>query len=334
MRGGGVAGLLAMNSVEGGVPEAQSIALFQEIQEEVPCPLCAANAPLPDLVVRDRLFWRPGEYNIVRCSACSMRYLSPRPALAELAAHYPDNYFIYKKAEDVAAWMRPLLQRVSDVLCMRDLRRIEKVVGTLTPATQVLDVGCGMANLLSIAKKRRGCVGTGVEFKAEVAAYVRDVRKLPCIHGTLHDGRFADASFDLVTMNEYLEHEPMPRAVLQEARRITKPGGHISIEVPYSDSLPARLFGSRWAQIDAPRHLVHFTKKTLADMLGRSGYEIIHLKTFEIPLMVGFSATQLLIKQIGGPTALDMGLALLASLPFYLFYPWMHEFIHVVARAV
>jgi ubiquinone/menaquinone biosynthesis C-methylase UbiE len=316
------------------VTDVQGIARIDEAREEVPCPLCGANAPLPDMTVRDRLFWRPGVYEIVRCAACSMRYVSPRPTLASLGAHYPDNYFIYKRPEDDPAWVRPLVRWMDDRHWKRGLRRIERVIGPLTPSTQVVDVGCGMNHLLAMAKQLRGCEGIGVDFKAEVAAYVRDVRKMPCIQGTLHDGHFADAAFDLVTMNEYLEHEPNPRAVLHEARRITKPGGHISIEVPFSDGLPARIFGSRWTQIDAPRHLVHFTKETLKDILVRSGYEVVHVSTFQIPLMIGFSAVQWLgAKHVGGPGLFDSGLALLASLPFYLAYPWMDEFMHVVARA-
>jgi len=317
-----------------GVIEAQAIELVHEPQEEVACPLCGENTPVHDLAVRDRLFWRPGIYNIVRCSKCTMRYVSPRPTLAALGAHYPDNYFIYKKPEDDPAWVRPILQWFDDRHWKGALARIEKVTGPITPATKLVDVGCGMNHLLAFIKKARGCEGVGVDFKADVAAYVRDVRKMPMVQGTLHDGKFADGELDLVTMNEYLEHEPDPRGVLREARRITKPGGYISVEVPFTDGLPARIFGSRWTQIDAPRHLVHFTRRTLSDMLERSGYQVVHVRTFQIPLLIGFSAVQWLgATHVGGPNLLDIGLASLAALPFYLAYPWMDEFLHVVARA-
>jgi SAM-dependent methyltransferase len=317
------------------VTQSNAIESVRESQEEVPCPLCGANAPVPDMAVRDRIFWRPGVYNIVRCSECALRYVSPRPTLAALGAHYPDDYFIYKRPEDDPSWLRPLVAWFDEQHWRGSLRRIESVIGTLEPSTQIVDVGCGMNQGLALIKKLRGAEGTGVDFKAEVADYVRDVLKMPVVRGTLHDGKFADASKDLVLMNEYLEHEPNPRAVLQEARRITKPGGHVSIEVPYTEGLPARMFGTRWTQIDAPRHLVHFTEKTLTDMLARSGYEVVHVCTFQIPLMIGFSVLQVLgISQLRAPMFVEAGLAMAASLPFYLAYPWMDEFMHVVARAV
>jgi SAM-dependent methyltransferase len=315
--------------------EASAIELVHEAQESVPCPLCGADDAVHDLTVRDRMFWRPGEYNIVRCKRCDMRYLSPRPTLAALGAHYPDDYFIYNKPEDDPPWARAMSQWFDDFYWKRSVRRIEKVIGPLTPEMKLADVGCGLNQLLAMIKRLRGCEGTGIDFKADVATYVRDVMKMPCVQGTLHDAHFADASLDLVTMNEYLEHEPYPRSVLQEARRALKPGGHVSIEVPYSDGLPARMFGTRWSQIDCPRHLMHFTKKTLPDMLSRSGFEVIHVDTFEIPMMIGFSAVHCLGFRLPGPLAFHAALALLASIPFYLLaYPWMDEFMHVVARAV
>jgi ubiquinone/menaquinone biosynthesis C-methylase UbiE len=264
-----------------------------------------------------------------------MRYLSPRPTLEALGAHYPDNYFIYRRPEEDPPWVRQIMQWVDDRHWKHSLRRVEKVMGALTPETKLVDVGCGLNHLLATTKKLRGCEGVGVDFKAEVAAYVRDVRKMPCIQGTLHDGHFATGSLDLVTMNEYLEHDPNPRSVLEEARRITKPGGYVSIEVPLSDCLPARIFGARWTQFDAPRHLMHFSKKTLADMLQRSGYEVVHVETFQIPPMIGFSVMHCLgFRMLGGPNIWQAGLGVLFAAPFYLAYPWLDEFMHVMARAV
>lgn len=313
----------------------QALTSSDEAQEEIDCPLCGAHKPILDLVARDRLFWRPGTYNIVRCAECSMRYVSPRPTLTALGAHYPENYFIYKKPEDDPAWLRPFVRWLDNAHYRAVLARIESVIGEIMPEMKLVDVGCGMNLLLANAKELRGCEGIGVDFKPEVAAYVRDVRKMPCVDGTLEQAHFADASFDLVTMNEYLEHEPYPGAVLREARRITKPGGHISIEVPFSDGLPARMFGKFWSQVDAPRHLMHFTKPTITEMLRRAGYEVVRIKTFQVPIVLGFSVMQCLgARHYAGPTFTDAVLATLVSLPFYLAYPWMDEFMHVVARAV
>ena len=121
---------------------------------------------------------------------------------------------------------------------------------------------------------------------------------------------------------------------LREARRITAKGGHLCLEVPHPDGLPARVFGARWSQIDAPRHLSYFTRATLADMLQRCGYRLVHTETFQIPLLLGFSVMQAFgATRMGRMGLFDGILAGLASLPFLLAYPVMDEFMYAVAEA-
>ncbi len=305
-----------------------------EPQEEVACPLCGAHAPELVMVAHDRLFGRPGAYRIVRCRECQLRYLSPRPTLEGLGAHYPDDYFIYKTEEELSPLLRVLMRRMTDQRWNAYIRRFEKVRGRFTPETKIVDVGCGLNHHLVALKKLRGCVGVGVDFKPEVVAYVREKYGMPIREGTLHEARFETGSCDVVTMNEYLEHEPDPRGVLAEARRITKRGGHLAVEVPFSDSWPARVFRSRWSQLDAPRHLVHFTRATLAEMLSRNGYRVVHTQTFRIPMLIGMSVVQALgHKKLGYATLFDRWLVSVASLPFLPVFPLLDEFIFAVAVA-
>ena len=307
-----------------------------EPQEEVACPLCGERSHQLVFQARDVLFARPGEYRIVACSACELRYVSPRPTLDALGLHYPDEYGIYQPMEDLPKYLRTMAAHATATRWRKTLKRIEKVTGTLRPETRVVDVGSGLNNDFLIALQRmRGIQGVAVEFKTEAADYIRDKLHMQVSAGTLQDAHFPDASFDLVSMNEYLEHEPHPREVLLEARRITAKGGHISIEVPYVEGAAARMFGSRWSQVDAPRHLIHFTHKTLEDMLRRTGFELVHTETYSMPYMIGFSVLVALGRRtLGRPSFFDLWFAWLASLPFTPFLPWLDEYRFAIARAV
>jgi hypothetical protein len=225
---------------------ATAIQLVHEAQEEVPCPLCGEDVPELVMLARDRLFGRPGTYRVVKCQRCSMRYLSPRPSLAALGAHYPDDYFIYKTPDQAHPLALPVFKAIRWQRWSSYLRRLERGRGRLSADATIVDVGCGQNDWLNDLRALRGCQGIGVDFKPEMVAYVRDTLKLPIVQGTLHEAQFEAGRFDLVTMNEYLEHEPDPRGVLMEARRITKKGGHVGIEIPFIEGLPARMFGSRW----------------------------------------------------------------------------------------
>jgi SAM-dependent methyltransferase len=306
-----------------------------EQQEDVPCPMCGEHASKLVLYGRDRLFARPGKYRIVSCSTCDLRYLTPRPTLDALGAHYPSSYFIYRTPEELPPFTRPMARKFAFLRWRDSLTRLERITGRLQPSMNVLDVGCGLNDYLVALKELRGVQGIGVDFKPELATYARERLQMTVYPGTLEGVGFADGEFDLVAMNEYLEHEPNPRAVLSEARRVTAPGGYLTIEVPCVESLPARMFGSRWSQVDAPRHLIHFTGGTLTEMLRRTGWELVHTETFGIPYVIGFSVLQALgFKRLGRLTVWQRALAMLVSLPFILVFPFVNEFRFAVARAV
>jgi ubiquinone/menaquinone biosynthesis C-methylase UbiE len=315
-------------------PQGDTAETVAEAQETIACPVCGGDQTDLVFLARDRLFGRPGTYPMVQCKQCTMRYLSPRPTLESLGAHYPNDYFPYKTNEEEHPLMRMFLPMADAQRWGSAIRRLERGRGRVTPETRVCDVGCGQNGFLIALQKQRGCLGIGVDFKAEMVDYVRDRLKMPVRHGTLMDAGFEAGQFDLVTMNEYLEHEPDPRAVLMEARRVTKKGGHVAVEVPFIDSVPAKLFGSRWSMVDAPRHLHYFTRKTLGELLRQCGFRLTHVETFQVPMLLGLSVLQAFgARNIGRMGLVESTLALLASLPFYLVYPWMDELMVAVAEA-
>ena len=283
--------------------------------------------------VRDRMFGKPGEYGLVRCAQCSTRYLCPRPTLEALAAHYPDEYIIYQTPDKSPALMRPILAWLGRRRWLAYIRRFERAVGRFDPSCQIVDVGCGQNHFLATLLDARGCQGIGVDFKPEMAAFVRDTLRMEVFEGSLQQANFPDGKFDVVTLNEYLEHDMDPRGVLTEARRIIKRGGHVAIEIPFVESMPAKLFGSRWSQFD-PRHLSYFTRDTLAQLFERTGFKLIHTETFQIPFNIGSSVLQACgATRVGRLGLVEASVWIASSLPFLLAYPWMDEFMFAVARA-
>ena len=298
--------------------------------ENVRCPLCGRDEAELRLRACDRLYGRPGDYSLVECTHCHLKYLNPRSTLEALARHYPPDYFASRSPEEAPFFLRP----VPGLQAIGRLRTLERMIGRIDPGTRLLDVGCGLNELLNQFRRLRGCDGVGVELNSKVVSYVREKRGLPIVEGTLKDARFPDASFDLTTMMQYLEHEPEPRAVLLEARRVTRPGGHLAIEIPYLDGLPARLFGSRWATLDFPRHLVFFSPATLETMLAQCGFRLLRVHKFGVPFAIGISfATALGYRHLNRMSSLEFIVMSLLSLPFAPFAPLLPEFMTVLAQA-
>lgn len=95
--------------------------------------------------------------------------------------------------------------------------------------TRLLDAGCGAGGALLLAAEL-GAHVAGMDASAALLAIARD--RLPGARleqGDLEALPFADDAFDVVTGFNSFQYAADPVAALQEARRVTRPGGRVFI---------------------------------------------------------------------------------------------------------
>ena len=261
-----------------------------------------------------------------------MLYTNPRPTLDALGRHYPADYFCYEPPESYRGWRGIVLSNASEGIMTNRIRLIERAIGKLEPGTRVCDVGCSHGQLLLAMKRRRACDVVGVDFNPEMVAHGAK-HGITMFCGTLEDAELDAGHFDVVTMTEYLEHEPHPFKVLTECRRITRPGGHVVIEVPLISSRGARWFKNYWSQLDLPRHLMFFTPATLGRMLAASGFEMVSVH--QTHGSIGMSMAHVFgYENMGRMSTQDLIATALATIPLVPLLAFLPEFLFVVARAV
>ncbi|MBM3845646.1 MAG: class I SAM-dependent methyltransferase [Verrucomicrobia bacterium] len=119
--------------------------------------------------------------------------------------------------------------------------RKRALVELIGKGNKVLDIGCRSGNLT-----QHYCEGnevTGVDIDRKALELFRDRLGLPG-HWVDVDAEplpFSDASFDVVVMTEVMEHLRFPKQVLQEIRRVLRPGGRFVGSVPNAFRLRNRL---------------------------------------------------------------------------------------------
>jgi SAM-dependent methyltransferase len=127
------------------------------------------------------------------------------------------------------------------------------------PGTRLLDVGCGSAWLAEHFSDYTGVDGSA-EAVAAAAAKGREIglvdvnERLP----------FDDASFEGVILKDLLEHVADASAVVREAARVLRPGGHAFASSPDAQ---------RWVWDDYT-HRRPFTRKAYRLLFADNGFEV------------------------------------------------------------
>jgi len=234
-------------------------------RESVPCSVCGTPPPTHVWAVVQG-------FALVRCPRCGVRRVSPRLTAQALRAYYDAAY--WKSRDSVC---RGYFDYAGDEDNIR--RTFRRRLAWLDRRTGVrrgraLDVGCAYGFLVAEALAA-GWDARGLEWSEHaVAGAAAEVR--PRIElGTLTGAEREAGTWDLLTLWDYLEHSPDPRADLTAAARLLKPGGWISIILPDAGSLLARIQGPRWEEYKKPQeHLYFFTYAQLARLLAELGFTV------------------------------------------------------------
>jgi hypothetical protein len=123
------------------------------------------------------------------------------------------------------------------------------------------------------------------------------------------------APVDVATLWHSLEHMANPAEVLASLRSVLSEDGTVVLAVPNLDSLQSRVTTTSWLHLDVPRHLSHFTRRSLELLLRQEGFEPVRWWNLEIEYdLIGWSQSLMTKFSTGRPIFFDL-LTQRASLP-------------------
>ena len=237
--------------------------------ERVPCPLCGVDAG--ELIGREG----PG-FEIQRCSACDLIYVSPRVKDPEKSFWGERNAY-ERAAENV-------LSGHSRSFRDPNFCEVLDLAASHRPEGRLLDVGAHLGFLLQRAAERRWET-IGVEPSPALSTIARDRLGLDVRTAFLEDAGFDDGTFDVVLMVDVFEHVKNPRSILRETARILRPGGVLVLQIPnthctlWKSRILHRMMNRPDAIVfDAEEHVCHYTEVTLRRMLESEGLEFLSIQ--------------------------------------------------------
>lgn len=214
-----------------------------------------------------------GWFSVLVCSTCDLGRVEPWPE--DPMAWYPDAYQQHSSQTVTGRVVEAAIRAAARSPRPSVRRPIVVVVpdadlgGPLPPGARVLDVGAGNGAAVR-ALRAAGIDAHGIEPEERAVAAARAAGVTTVSVGTLDDNTL-DGRWDVVRMNQVLEHVPEPLDALGRVRELLAPGGRAVISVPNFGSLGRRAFGASWDGLELPRHLHHFTRASLARALAQAG---------------------------------------------------------------
>ncbi len=114
---------------------------------------------------------------------------------------------------------------------VRQYRHGLEQISRVVPSGRLLDVGCGVPMFLELARTA-GYTVQGIESVPEVSRIARDDFGLVVENAPFDRCGLEKASFDVITMWDFLEHLPDPMGALMLSRELLRPGGVLFVSVP------------------------------------------------------------------------------------------------------
>lgn len=250
------------------------------------CRVCGQAANHRMFEVREMMFGTRETFTYFECGGCGAIQIVKVPE--DLARHYQGAYYSFKnhaRESYGALWAFLKRARARHAIEGKGLlgAMVAKVQGTwpyfewfkaarISFEASILDVGCGRGDYLlrfaSDGFRRLTGVDPFVEsdltFDNGIRIYRRQIEEMT-------------GEYDCVFSKHSFEHVLDPRKTMGEMVRLTRPGGAILIAVPVAQCWAWQEYGVHWFQLDAPRHIVIPSRKSMEMLAREAGLTVEHV---------------------------------------------------------
>lgn len=195
----------------------------------------------------------------------------PKPKGRELALYYESSdYISHTDAK------KSMVDKVYQLVKKYALQNKLKLINSFqTEGKKLLDVGCGTGEFLRTCKTN-GWNVVGVEPNKnaqELAISKFDNNKPTTVVSDIEE--VMSQKFDVITLWHVLEHVPDLEIYILKLKALLKPDGVLVIAVPNYKSFDAMHYKEFWAAFDVPRHLWHFSKKSIELLFANYKMKVI-----------------------------------------------------------
>ncbi|PKP14120.1 MAG: methyltransferase [Bacteroidetes bacterium HGW-Bacteroidetes-3] len=213
-------------------------------------------------------------FDLVYHNDLDMLETFPQPKTKELYGYYEsDDYISHTDSKETV--VDKLYQIVKKLALANKLKLINSFK---TADKNLLDVGCGTGDFLLVCKNN-GWKVTGVEPNAKAKISAENKLKGAFVSEIYSEiiQLNNEKQFDVITLWHVLEHVPNLDEYISTLKKLLKPNGILIVAVPNFKSFDANYYKQFWAAFDVPRHLWHFSKKSIQLLFAKQEMNILKI---------------------------------------------------------
>lgn len=226
------------------------------------CPSCGAQSFNTYLTVKDH-FLSKETFNLDLCDNCQLLFTNPRPTLERIGDYYKSEEYVSHSSTK-----KGIVNRVYGKVRSYTLKKKIALLKELTSGKDLLDIGAGTGHFLAKAKES-GYKVLGLEpdedaRKVALSENGIELKDLSLLH-------HLNQKFHAITMWHVLEHVYNLQEDLDKISSLVIQDGILIIAVPNYTSFDAQYYKEYWAAYDVPRHLYHFSPKSIIPLVESKG---------------------------------------------------------------
>lgn len=210
---------------------------------------------------------------------------TPQPAPGEIGRYYASDDYI-SHSDTKSGLINQIYHSARTFMLRKKHAWVVEASGKSKGA--LLDVGAGTGHFPFYMKSRAWQVAA---LEPDEKARKVAAEKLNLAIDPIEDLQYLPAhQFDVITLWHVLEHVHDLAEYMVRFREILKPDGVLIIAVPNHTSKDAQKYGPWWAAYDVPRHLWHFSPKSMERLLNQYQFQLqkklpMHLDAYYVSML-------------------------------------------------
>jgi 2-polyprenyl-3-methyl-5-hydroxy-6-metoxy-1,4-benzoquinol methylase len=225
------------------------------------CPACRSADITFVLKAKDETVSKE-YFEIWQCNNCRLRFTQDVPDEKNIGSYYQSSDYI-SHSNTSQGLVNKLYHTVRSFTLKSKRKLIEKSSGK--KQGNLLDIGAGTGAFAS-TMKNSGWNVTALEPDATARANAQKDFGVE-LQPTENLFSLQPKTFDVITLWHVLEHVHDLHKYLDTFFSLLVDGGTLIIAVPNYTSYDAQTYSDNWAAYDVPRHLYHFSPKSMQQLL-------------------------------------------------------------------